>query len=76
MQGPTDDEPVPIVETTEEVCVFLNGRKGPRVDAFQKQGYFSYGDVVVCVEGKRAEVSARLRSETTTPGQLGAWVNR
>lgn len=75
MAGPEGEDTMPIVETTMDVCLFLNGKVGPRVDAFKKDGYFSYGDVIVCAEGTRERVSKRLRGEQLDPPHKGVWVN-
>lgn len=55
MNGPENDEPMPVVETTRQVIEYLN--RGPaRLKAFDSVGYMVMQNVIVCELGKKDDV--------------------
>ena len=56
----SEDGAMPIVETTMPVIQHYNKEKG-MLDGFNRAGYFVLRNVIVCQEGKKEEVRAKLQ---------------
>lgn len=66
MNGPKDDEVLPIIETSRE-CIEFYHRSPEKMKSFDYAGYFILDNVIVCENGKTEDVKAKM---STTSDEL------